>query len=625
MIQASLFGAIPPREFPGWAPPEFPDLSDEKELISDTETNGLRWYAGDKAVGYALGTRKGKRWYFPVGHAGGNLPRDKVVSYLKHTLRGKKVHFYNAKFDGQIYLNDGIDLEALDVRVVDLAHGAALLNDHRFDSKLETVAQEYLGVGKIGEHIDKSRMAEYHAAEVYDYACHDVHLTDGLIDAFAKPIADEGLQQVWDLESECIYATMEMERNGCDIDEEKLDLWLKQSAADYVACLWGIREALGFHINPNSTKDLQLVYDRLGLAYPRNRMPGPDYGKVTFAKQYMAESAHPTIQLITRARRLHSLRAKYLIPYRVNLTKFGKIIYALHQLRADDEGGEAGTISGRYSSSAFNKDEVEGINIQQVAGKKFQHTVGKDENWPYKVRELFVPKEKGHLFIAGDADQVEYRWFAHYAQPPAVMAAYAKDPKTNFHKATQAMIEEFIEITYERTKDTNFAGLFGAGLSKFVFMIGLDKKEIQKVVEGRVDNATPEGKKIYRAYHSALPEAREIYKRAMAAAEERGWVKTFLGRRARFPYKGYCSPAFSRVIQGSAADENKTKLVALRKAKTGMRLCFTVHDEAGGSVPDLEAARKVSEVLNSQILQTRVPLLWTVNVGPNWQDCKKAA
>jgi hypothetical protein len=70
----------------------------------------------------------------------------------------------------------GVDLEALGCEVSDVSHYAALLDDHRQSFSLESISQDYLGIGKIGKDLDKTRMASYHAGEVAAYACQDVEL-----------------------------------------------------------------------------------------------------------------------------------------------------------------------------------------------------------------------------------------------------------------------------------------------------------------------------------------------------------------------------------------------------------------------------------------------------------------
>lgn len=614
MIQRSLFeDQVPQSVRPDWKPQEPPDLSGEREICLDTETSGLRWWGGDRVIGLAVGTRDGRCWYLPCGHAGGNLDEGHLKSWARAQLRDKRIYYFNAQFDVNSFYSWGIDLETQGCTAADVGHYATLLNDRRYRSSLDDIAKEYLGYGKL-EGLDKTRMAEYHASEVEAYACRDVLLNNELANVLIPMLEKEELQRVAKLEDECLYATCEMERNGAPLDAEKLERWLHQSERDYIETLWALYRESGLKINPISPGDLRALFDKCGLPYPTVKVEkGPDAGqiKVTFDKAHLARIDHPSIRLLRRARRLASVRSKYLQPYWEEYKRNGKLRYALHQLRMGGETSDwddKGVRYGRYSSSAYQTGD--GQNIQQVAGKKFIHSTAEEEEWEYQPRELVVP-ESG-LSCSGDADQIEYRLFAHYARPPKVMEAYQKDPRTNYHKVVQKMLEERRPITYELTKDVNFAGLFGAGLEKFSVMLGMTE-----------DEARP----LYSTYHNTVPEARALLKYAMRVAEDRGYVKTLLGRRARFPDKAFVYAALNRVIQGTAADEMKTKLVLLRKeAKyTGLKLRFTVHDEVYGDVPDEESAAKVSEVLNRQVLPTRVPLLWTVKTGPNWNSCKKSS
>jgi DNA polymerase-1 len=97
-----------------------------------------------------------------------------------------------------------------------------------------------------------------------------------------------------------------------------------------------------------------------------------------------------------------------------------------------------------------------------------------------------------------------------------------------------------------------------------------------------------------------------------------------MGRRARFPDREFTYKALNRVIQGSAADEMKLKLVELHRNRkeTGFKLRFTVHDEVNGDVPDKAAKDRVQAILNERLLPTRVPLLWSVATGANWLEAK---
>jgi DNA polymerase I-like protein with 3'-5' exonuclease and polymerase domains len=110
----------------------------------------------------------------------------------------------------------------------------------------------------------------------------------------------------------------------------------------------------------------------------------------------------------------------------------------------------------------------------------------------------------------------------------------------------------------------------------------------------------------------------------MHAAEHRGYVKTILGRRSRFPDKKRIHKALNCIVQGSSTgDYMKMKLVELHRERkrTGFVMRAPVHDEVIGDVPDQESAKMVTEILDRQSLDLRVPILWETVTGSHWGEC----
>lgn len=600
---------------PGWRPPDLPDLSGERHLYVDTETTGLQWWRKDRPTGFSVATEDGRSWYFPVRHAGGNLDEARVLEWTRsdHGLKGKHLDAFATRFDCHMFRVFGADLEELGCTVGDVAFWATLLDDHRVSTTLDAVCEDFLPFKKV-QGLDKKRMADYHASQVAEYAKRDVLLLRELRIVLWPKLDAEDLHRVRQLEEDVIFATVEMEKNGSPLDEEKLARWLKQSEHDYVACVWKIRELTGLTVNPMSREDAKVLFAKCGVK-PTMQTPS---GEPSFTKASIKRIKHPVVAQYRRAKALGSLRAKFLLPYWRELKRHGRLLYALHQLPVDDEGG---TVSGRYSSSSFGDDEGDGRNIQQVAGKKHANANREDElgDLEYKVRELHVAKE-GQV-LSADAEQIEYRFFAHYAKPPKVLAAYERDPGTDFHNFVWEMVKAVEPtVTRELTKDLNFAKIYGAGLPRIAEMLGFRRLGLPK----EDDEGIAEVRPFVNAYDQAFPEAKRLLWHAKELAETRGYVKTMLGRRARFLEYESKHSALNRVIQGSAADEMKLKLRELHRERkrTGFVLRFTVHDEAGGDAPDAESARMVHEVLNRQLMPTRVPLRWAVKVGPNWNECK---
>ena len=571
----------------------------------DAETTGLRWWGDDRPIGFSVTLPDGRTRYLPFRHSGGNLDEERVKEWARRELRDREVVFFNAPFDVSMFYVWGIDLESQGCRVRDVGNWAALLDEYRRDTGLDSVATEYLGIGKLDAGLDKTRMATYHAADVAPYAGRDSGLLHALCEKLDPMIVAERLGKVRDLEDDIIYATCEMIRNGAHLNEERLHEWIKRSDSDMIKTQWELYEATGLRINPRSRPDKIRLFEKICVPPPTVTEEGPDYGKITFKRQYLKEVEHPIARKLLHATRLASLQDKFLYRYRDELARNGILRYSLHQLRVDNEGG---TVSGRYSSSAFGTNPPEGVNIQQVAGKKQENDLEDDSELAgYVVRELFVPGSG--LWLSADAEQIEYRLFAHYARPPRVMEAYARDPWTDFHNVVMEMVARVRKLTRPRTKDLNFAKIYGAQLKKIAKMMGCSEGEARSFV---------------RAYDQEFPEAERLLKKASRLAEDRGYVTTMMGRRARFLRGQLTYSALNRVIQGTAAEEMKIKIRELHRARkhTGYKMRFAVHDETNGDVPDAESMRRVAEVLNTQILKTRVPLLWGIGVGQTWQGAK---
>jgi DNA polymerase I len=619
--QGNLFesGFRPTPRRPDWRPEPPPSLDGVNEVYLDTETTGLRWWDGDLPVGTAIAW--GDRvQYLPHGHrGGGNLDEETVRRWARRELRGKRIVNLGTRFDVHMYHSWGVDLEAQGCTVSDIGHYAALLDDHRRKFSLEAIAQDYLGEGKV-KGLDMRSIAQYHAGDVEEYACQDVRLVRRCKERMWPELDAQDLQRVRQLEDDIIFVVCEMERNGAPIDLPLLQSWRRSVEERYQRLVWEIYHETGLRVDPTNSGDLARLFRKLGI----ESMQRTPTGKPSFDDFVLrqVQDAHPVVRKVRTARALSHIDSKYLAPYWKNVRAGGPLRYALHQLKTDygGEGHEGGTVTGRFSSSAFgttdDPEEDDGVNVQAVmTPEKARAKFGYDpddsshDDEIFLVRQLYTPPP-GRLWLSADAEQIEYRLFAHFANSPKILRAYEEDPHTNFHRLVQKILQKKRpDLPYRRTKDCNFAKIFGAALPKIALMMELPIREAESVVN---------------EYDETFPEVPALIRRAMTAAKRRGYVRSLLGRRSRFPNGERLHKALNSVIQPSAADWNKMKLVELHRERhhTGMTLRFTVHDEANGDVPDLESARRVGEILNRQTMQLRVQILWKVGTGANWKECK---
>lgn len=637
-----------------WVPEAPPCLDGIYEVYVNFETTGLRWWREDLPI--ALTVYAGDRaWYLPFRHrGGGNLSEEVVYRFAQEQLRGKHIRNINTRFDvhmarvwGEKMGRGGLDFEEMGCTVSDVAHYAALLDDHRQRLNLDLLITDILGEAPMPR-LDESRMADYHAGEAAPRSMYGIEAVKRLKEVMWPELDAQDLQHVRTLEDRVIYPVVEMERNGAPIDEELLDRWVKESQTKLNGYLLALATELGWQCNPDSPKDMERAFQQLHLHIDRTST-----GRPSFTDSILRSIDHPTIQLARRAAKLASLRSKFLVNTKQVLSSRGILRYSLHQLRAaKDEyadAGEAGTVTGRFSSSALARDE--GCNIQQrmkAARQRLAFGYEEDDDTHddeiYLIRKLHIAA-KGSQVITSDMDQCQYRIFASYANNPRVIQAYRDDPSTSFHKFMWSLVSPYADLSYRGQKDLDFAYLFGAGVTKMALMLGhISAAEFEDIRRTKAYDhpKLAKTKEVKRIFEREVPELRDVLSKASHLAKpkcddkckrgdvwhklypHRGYVCTILGRRMRFPDGNRLHKAFNGVDQGGEADVMKTKMVevhAMRK-EIGFTPRITNHDELVGD-GDIETARRLHQILNTQSFpQFKVPLTWSTGIGPNWAQTK---
>jgi DNA polymerase I-like protein with 3'-5' exonuclease and polymerase domains len=685
-----------------WRAPELPDLSAFDHIILDLETDGLRWWDQSRMIGAGLWTPDGRTRYLPIRHRGGqNLCEATFFRWCARELRGKRIVNIRTKFDLHMFRSDGIDLEAQGNTFGDVAHYAALLDDHRRLFNQADLVKAFLPedtlAGKIvnahGFELDPSKFKEYPAGLVAPRAENDV-LSVALLQAAMWPrMTAEDLHRVREIEDAIIPVVVEMEHNGAPLNVETLARWVQEAQAALSDCLWEIRRATGVDMDsPNKNSDIQRIFNVLNLPYPCD----VDTGQFSKADELLAPINHPVVQTLRRGIAIDSLLSKFLLKYQKSTLRDGILRYELHQLPyQDDEEGHGGAVSGRFSSAAPSRDE--GANIQQVIGVKkqqgkFDKATGKWTGFTpdWIIKKLFKPDRTKHpraVWMKADASQFQFRLFAHYGNSPRLIEAYrrdndwraiqeraraklaageplTKDDKlTDFHETVQEQIEAYTrrELNRTHTKNVNFAQVFGAGVRKMAMQIGVPADQIPAMDEP-LESGGPlfqEVVKLSETYHEMFPEvkplldltshlampdhnhsekrgcgpeakhqngfwARSCRGKYLKGFYHRGYVKTYLGRRARFNDGDRFYSALNRIIQGTEGDVNKRVLVEIHKMRQELGLTprFTVHDELDADLHEPEDMDRVREVLNTQYYDFKVPILWEAGLGPSWAEAK---
>ena len=618
ILQNSLF---PPQS--SWTVPDvFPQFTETETIAIDLETYdphlmtcGPGWATGrGHVVGVGVAT---KDWegYFPIRHeGGGNLDEDMVLRWLKNTLSSTKrdVVFHNALYDVGWLRREGVTVAG---NILDTIVAAPLIDENRFSYSLENLGAAYCDERKDESLLQdaalafginpKSEMYKLHAKYVGPYGQQDASLTLKLWNKLKLEIAEQGLENILKMESKLIPLLLEMRWRGVRVDEEKAQQVSKKLSTEEQKIQVEIKRKYGSDINLWANASLQNIFEKNKLWFPRT-----EKGMASFQKDWLEGHDHELPQLIVRARKLNKARTTFIDKMIMDHAFNGRIHAEAHPMRND----RGGTVSGRFSYS--------NPNLQQVPAR--------DPEIGNLIRSLFIP-EKDCQWGVFDYSQQEPRLTVHYANQMKLTGAndavkqYTEE-NADFHQ----IVADMANIPRKQAKTINLGLSYGMGKEKLIKELGLDNTEAEN---------------LFQQYHAKVPFIRALQDQCARVAMERGYIKTFKGRRCRFnlwesryertlplPLKeakekygddlkrSYTYKALNRLIQGSAADMTKLAMIGLWEE--GIIPHLQVHDEVDISIENIEQANKVIQIMENCV-ELDVPLLVDQELGPSWGETKE--
>lgn len=582
-------------------------------------------------------------FYLPFGHEGGdNLDRETVLRYLRDQA---------AHFRGDIVgANLGYDLDYLaqvDVRfeprfIRDVQIAEPLLDENQFSYSLQNIAQRNGFEGKDHSHLEvaammfgiedvKAELWKLPARHVGPYAEVDARLPLRLIQAqerrlMAEDEADQRGARLWDLydlESRLIWPLIKMRRRGVKIDFDQLDrvearaLREEEDALGEVSRLSGVRVTIADINRPTvAGKAIEVA---TGANLPRtgkNNQP-------SLKASILQTIKHPIIELYLKAKRFNKLRTTFVASIREHQVN-GRVHCTFNQLkRENDEGDSSGTVSGRLSSTD--------PNLQQQPAR--------DPDIGPFWRAIYVADDGGK-WASWDYSQQEPRWITHFAEVSNCVGAraaadrYRADPTIDNHTMMRDMIGWEGKDGRSRAKNIFLGLCYSMGGAKLCRSIGKPTKWITTASGRSIEVAGDEGQAILDQFDQKVPFIREIAMRAENAAKKKGYIRTVLGRRCRFPRAeggrpGYdwTHKAFNRLVQGSSADQTKKAMLLIEEAGlihedlSRSSVALQVHDELDGTVFEEPTIAHVSEIMRTAV-PCNVPHLVEPKVGKHWGECK---
>ena len=601
-------------------PTEFPDLRNVDEIAIDLETKdpdlikkGSGSVIGNgEVIGIAVAT-KFYKGYFPIAHeGGGNMDRSRVLSWLKDVLEAPSTKvFHNAIYDVCWLRAMGFKING-DIACTMIA--AAVTDENRFRYDLNSLSWHYLGYGKNEAALaeaaaewginPKSEMYKLPSMHVGAYAERDAEVTLGLWQEMKKEIINQDLEDILDLESDLFPCLVDMRFKGVRVDVERAHLMKKEMKKAEQELLHKIKGETNIDTQIWAARSIANVFDMLRLEYPRTEKTEAP----SFTKNFLQEHKHPVVNMIAQAREINKAHTTFLdsiLRYEHN----GRIHAEINQLR--NAGG--GTVTGRFS--------YQNPNLQQIPAR--------NKDLGPKIRSLFIPEE-GHTWGCFDYSQQEPRLVVHYAslyKLPSVydvIDAYQNDSNSDFHQT----VADMADIPRSQAKTINLGLFYGMGKGKLQAELGVTK-----------DKAAD----LFNTYHSRVPFVKQLMDKASNRAQDRGQIRTLLGRLCRFHLwepnsfgmhkamthedalrehgpgikRAYTYKALNKLIQGSAAD--MTKKAMLELYKEGIIPHIQIHDELDISVEDESHAKKIIDVMENAVT-LEVPNKVDYEHGDNWGE-----
>ena len=606
-----------------WSIPSvFPQFSDTETIAVDLETYdphlmtcGPGWATGrGHIVGIGIATDNWKG-YFTIRHdGGGNLDEDVVLRWLKNTLASEKrdVIFHNALYDVGWLRREGVHVGG---KILDTIVAAPLVNENRYSYSLDNLGEFYCNEKKDESLLQnaalsfgvnpKSEMYKLPSKFVGPYGEQDAALTLKLWKKLKVEIKEQSLEKILDMECRLIPLLLEMRWRGVRIDEEKADTVSKKLSIEEQKIQVEIKRKYGAEVNLWANASLEGVFEKNKIWFPRTAK-----GMASFQKDWLEGHEHELPQLIVRARKLNKARTTFIDKMIKDHCFNGRIHAEAHAMRND----RGGTVSGRFSYS--------NPNLQQVPAR--------DPEIGSLIRSLFIPEE-GCQWGVFDYSQQEPRLTVHYAD--RMNLAGAKDAVslyTNENADFHQIVADMANIPRKQAKTINLGLSYGMGKEKLIKELGIEELEAQA---------------LFQQYHAKVPFIRALQDQCARVAMERGYIRTFAGRRCRFnlwedryertlplPYdeaiekygdnlkRSYTYKALNRLIQGSAAD--MTKLAMLGLWEEGIVPHLQVHDEVDISIENTEQANTVARIMENCV-ELAVPLLVDKELGSSWGETKE--
>ncbi|HIE35671.1 MAG TPA: DNA polymerase I, partial [Candidatus Omnitrophica bacterium] len=460
---------------------------------------------------------------------------------------------------------------------------AAYLIDSSFvDYNLDTLVSHYLG------HFSSL------SKETFPF------FINKLYSLLQRKLREDGLEKLFfEVEMPLIYVLVGIERWGIKLDIQMMEDLSKEVDKRLEELKREIFKIAQEEFNLNSPQQLgRILFEKLKIPPIKKTKTGYSTDEAVLEK---LSSEHSIASLILEYRELNKLKTTYILPLIEEVKSKGGRIYA--------KFNQTATQTGRLSSSSPNLQSI------PIRGRFSSY-----------LRKAFVSSFPSGFILSADYSQIELRILAHFSKEERLIEAFKND--RDIHTFTASLLfkvneEEVDGRMRDLAKRVNFGIIYGMSSYKLSKELNVSLHEAESFIE---------------SYFLRYPKIKEYIDKVVREAEERGYVKTILGRRRyledlKSPYSQLREfarrQAINTPIQGSCADLIKMAMVRIyqefKRRNLKSKLIIQIHDELLFDVfpQELEEVVRIVKRNMQECIKLDVPIKVNLKWGKNWAECKE--
>lgn len=596
-------------------------------MAFDTETDGLV-QRKNRAFGFSVAF-EGWAGYFDIRE------QPEALGWLADAARvASRLVAHNAPFDYMMLRTAGLELpiEKLD----DTVTRACLINEHEREYSLDHLAKKYLKAskddsmyerlagqfgGRPTRNVQMRNISMAPASIVRPYAIQDAVLTRNLWAWQENEIERQGIggqDGIIEFERSLTPTLIRMMWRGIRVDTDLADRARTAILIQRDEAQAELDALVGKPTNVNSTPQIKAIFDPVKRAdgewYSSGHLLGKtESGGVSIDSAILRTMEDdPRAALILRVRSLIKTADTFLAKHIIASATNGRVHPSINQTKGETAGTGTGRLS--YTSPALQQIPSRNKAVASV------------------VKPAFLPDE-GHVWLDADMASQEVRVFAHLINDDKINKMFKDNIETDFHQAVADLTGMPRNASYAgepNAKQLNLSMIFNSGNGAIADKMGMSWTwEEFNTDEGehvRYKKAGPDAMEVINRYHEMLPGVKTLSQKASKVAGSRGYIRTYKGRRMRFPDKRYLYKASGLLIQSTAADINKETIKLLEPVldSHGAYLILNTHDSFSVSCPrdNVDACwRDMAEAVKEKFKWMNVPLMLELSgIGPNWWE-----